>query len=49
MTEIRVKGQTEVRGHSLGETDEVLVVCVDVGELDVDQQHHLKHKPIVFK
>lgn len=28
---------------SLGESDEVLVVGVDVGELDVDQQQHLTH------
>lgn len=27
---------------SLCEADEIIMVCVDVGQLDVNQQHHLQ-------
>lgn len=28
----------------LGKSNEVLMICVDVGQLNVNQQQHLRHK-----
>ena len=38
--ELELNSRTEARGL-LGKADEVLVICVHVGELYVDEQHQL--------